>query len=364
MATDQMSTSGYVRIDDLRACAIAVLRAMGHSGEHAAVIADVLVDSDLRGYDDHGVAMLALFVVIQKIGRYNPAPTIREVRQTDSSLLLDGDGGLGVVPGMEAMRWCVVRAKAREGIACAAVRNAGHVIASAPYVELAAREGVVAFTGANTLASMAAPGGKAKVVGNNPLAYGIPAGRHLPLLFDMATSSIAGQKVRIAALEGRMLPEGLIADADGRATTDPREYWPPGGLPVGTLLPVGWPHAPHKGFGLSMVVDLLAGALSGAAFGQAATPAQSNVGQFCWALDVRAFMPLEEFLARVDAAIDEIKASARAEGVEEILVPGERGQRRRAALLADGRVELGEASWNELVKACAAVAVSPPSIER
>jgi LDH2 family malate/lactate/ureidoglycolate dehydrogenase len=168
----------------------------------------------------------------------------------------------------------------------------------------------------------------------------------------------------MAAIEGRTLPEGLIADAAGDATTDPRECWPAGGAMIGSLLPVGWPQAPHKGFGLAMVVDLLAGALSGAAFGKAATPVQSNVGQFYWALDVRAFMPLEEFQARVDAAIDEVKASARAEGVAEILVPGERGQRRRAALLAEGRVELGDASWNELVKACAAVGVAPPAIER
>ena len=89
-----------------------------HSGEHAALIADMLVDADLRGYDDHGVAMLAPFSTIQKIGRFNPAPAIRVVRATESSLLLDGDGGLGVAPGMQAMRWCVARAKERHGIAC------------------------------------------------------------------------------------------------------------------------------------------------------------------------------------------------------------------------------------------------------
>jgi LDH2 family malate/lactate/ureidoglycolate dehydrogenase len=364
MSTDQAPRSSSVRIDRLRSCVIDILGAMDHPDEHAAIIADVLIDADLRGYDDHGVGSLTVLLHFRDRGRYNSRAEVRILKETESNLLLDGDGGLGVVAAMQAMTWCVERARKSQGIACAAIRDAGWAVASAPYVELAAHAGTIGFTCTNTAAIMAPPGGRTPVVGSNPLAFGFPAGRHDPVIFDMATSGIAALKVRIAAMEGRALPEGLIADAAGRPTTDPRAFLSAEGRPIGTVLPLGWPRAAYKGFGLAMTVDLLAGVLSGSAFGRAATPVQSNVGQFYWALDVEAFMPLAEFKARIDAEIDEVKASARVEGGEEILVPGERGQRRRAKARERGLVDLDSWSWNELAKACAAVGVSPPSIER
>ncbi len=180
----------------------------------------------------------------------------------------------------------------------------------------------------------------------------------------MAASTTAGQKMRLAALKGQMVPEGLIADAQGRPTTDPGEFWPPTApLMVGSLLPIGWPHAAHKGFGLALLVDVLAGVLAGGGFGQTADAVQGDVGQFYWALDVRAFMPREEFEARMDALIDQVKASERVEGVEEVFVPGERGQRRRAALLAQGTVPLSEESWGQFARACEVTGQTPPATE-
>jgi LDH2 family malate/lactate/ureidoglycolate dehydrogenase len=354
--------SRRVRISELRGAAAEVLRRLGHSDDHAAQIAEVLVDCDLRGYEDHGVALLGLFPMLVQAGRYNPRPQIRVVGETESTLLLDGDRGLGVVPGLQAMRWCVERARARGGIACAAVRHAGHVIASAPYVELAAREGLVGFACANADPMMAAPGGRTKVVGNNPLAFAAPAGRHEPLLFDMATSATAGQKMRLAALAGQTVPEGLIADSQGQPTTDPRAFWPPAApIMAGALLPLGWPPAGHKGFGLALLVEVLAGVLAGGGFGQTARVVAGDTGQFYWALDVRPFLPLEEFRARVDALADQIKAGERLAGVDEVLVPGERGQRRRAARLAEGVIPLAEESWGQFVKGCQAAGVTPPA---
>jgi LDH2 family malate/lactate/ureidoglycolate dehydrogenase len=357
------SAPHLVGILDLRNFVADVLRRLGHPDEHATMIADVLVDGDLRGYADHGVQMLGSFLPRSPTGRHNPRPAIRVVIENESTLLLDGDRGFGVMPGMQAMRWCIERAKERRGIVCAAVRRAGHVIGLAPYVELAARAGVIGFACANAVPAMAPPAGRTKVLGTNPMAFGVPAGRHYPVILDMATSATAARKIIIAALAGRTVPEGLIADAQGHPTTDPREFWPLSrGGAIGSLLPLGWPQAAHKGFGLSMLVDLLAGVLSGGGFGRTANTFTADVGQFYWALDVRAFMPLEEFLARVDAQIDQVKASERISGVEEIVVPGERGQRRRAALLERGTLSLSKESWDQLVEAGEAVDLTPPEL--
>jgi LDH2 family malate/lactate/ureidoglycolate dehydrogenase len=352
--------SHLVRIDDLRACATDVLSRLGQPDDHAAMVADLLVDSELRGYEDHGVAILGYVPVIGKAISINLRPTIRTVSETDNTLLLDGDHGWGVMPGVQAMEWCIERARKRRGIACATVRNAGHVVTSAPYVERAARAGTIGFAAVNTSSAMVPPGGRTKVFGSNPLAFGVPAGRHRPLLLDISTSAIAGGKLRIPLLEGRQLPEGLVADSQGQPTTDPRAGSSQAG---GSLLPLGWPHAAHKGFGLAMMVDILAGVLSGAGFAQTASVQASSMGQFYWALDVEAFMPLADFTARVDEQIDQVKMSERIDGVDEILVPGERGLRRREALLVEGTMPLSETVWRQVLKGCEAVGCAPPPSE-
>lgn len=184
---------------------------------------------------------------------------------------------------------------------------------------------------------VAPPGGRTAVFGTNPFAYGIPAGRHQPVVLDVATTVISMQKVRVAAQEGKPMPEGVSFDRGGRPTTDPAEFFD-GGL----MAPLGNPHAPHKGFGLALLVDALAGVLSGAGFAQGV--AGGAPGNFLWALDLEAFTPRQEFLARIDAQIDQIKQGARLAGVDELLVPGERGQRRCLECIARGVVPLAPAS--------------------
>ncbi|MGI5836607.1 MAG: Ldh family oxidoreductase [Chloroflexota bacterium] len=351
----------HLPIRALRDCATEILQRYGHPETHSAMVADVMVDGDLRGYPDHGVWFLGMLPSALRSGRHNPRPNVRVVSETESALLLDGDRGFGVISGMQAIRWCIERARSNRGIACAAVRNAGTVIALAPYVELAARAGVIGFACVNAEPAVAPPGGSTKVFGTNPLAFGVPAGRHYPLIFDTATSSTAALKMRIAALRGEKVPEGLIADEKGRPTTEPREFWPPGGGgPIGSILPLGWPVGSHKGFGLAMVVDVLAGVLTGGGFAQTASIAGSDIGQFYWALDISPFMALEKFRARVDEQIDQVKSSARIEGAGEILVPGERGQRLRESLLARGTVPIPDESWERLEKVCRDLGLTPP----
>jgi L-2-hydroxycarboxylate dehydrogenase (NAD+) len=163
------------------------------------------------------------------------------------------------------------------------------------------------------------------------------------------------QKVRVAAQQGEPMPEGVIFDDAGRPTTDPARF-----LEGGLMAPLGSPHAPHKGFGLALFVDALAGVLSGAAFARGV--AEGAPGNFLWALDVEAFLPWQEFLARMDEQIDQIKQGERLPGVDELVVPGERGERRYVELSARGIVPLATASWQMLATACESLDAPVPAV--
>jgi LDH2 family malate/lactate/ureidoglycolate dehydrogenase len=340
-----------VDLGRLRTCLEQALIHLEVPQDHAVQIADVLLDAELRGYDDHGVFFLGDLAGWYRAGALNPAPEIRVVHESDSALLLDGDRGCAVAASYRAMAWCVERAKSR-GMASAGIRNSGHFIAAAPYPTAAAREGCIALAAANVTPLMPPPGGRTRTLGTNPLCFAAPTGGRHPLVFDMATSAIAGFKVRMAARQGRTLDEGLITDALGRPTTEPSDF-EAGGL----LLPVGG----HKGFGLALMVEILAGVLTGARFGKDAGITHGKEGHLFLALDPALFMPLDEFTRRMDELIRHVKSGDRLEGVEEIVVPGERGQRRAAELTRSGRVPLNPIAWSTLADVCSPLGVPLPA---
>jgi LDH2 family malate/lactate/ureidoglycolate dehydrogenase len=346
-----------VRIDALHQCMAACLRALGHADQDAARMAEVFLDSELRGYDDHGAVMVEAYAGWVRSGASDPRGKLEVVRETATSVLLEANRGNGPSAATEAMRRAMVKAR-EHGLGCAGVRNSGHFVAAAPYVEMAARDGLVGFACANTTALTAAPGSTSRIFGTNPLAYGIPAARHEPLLFDMATSAIAGGKVRMAAAAGKRLPEGVLLDVDGSPTTDPNAY-----LRGGAILPMGGEQSGHKGFGLAMVVDALSGALTGAGFALSAGIAANKAGEgrLFLVIDPEMFMPRDEFARRIDQLIDQVKAAKRQPGVDEIWVPGERGLRRRAELRAAGVLPLVPATWASLERTASGLGVPRPT---
>jgi LDH2 family malate/lactate/ureidoglycolate dehydrogenase len=233
---------------------------------------------------------------------------------------MDGDRGCGPAAPERAMRWCIEHARGH-GMAAAVIRD-WQMIVGAPWVRMAAEAGMIGFSCTNFIPLVAPPGGRTPVLGTNPFAYGLPGDP--PVVLDVATSVIAMQKVRVAAAECESLPEGLIFDADGLPTTDPDEF--------ASLAPLGSPFAPHKGFGLALFIEALTGVLSGGA-----------PGCFLWAFDVQAGTP--DFQVRMDALVDRVKQSG-----ADVVLPGERGERRRRELTAAGEVPLSAASW-ELLEA-------------
>jgi LDH2 family malate/lactate/ureidoglycolate dehydrogenase len=326
------------------------LEGLGCPPEHAVQIAEVLLDAELRGYDDHGVYFLGELAAWFRSGALNPSPNITVVQESDSALILDADGGCGVAPSFQAMRWCVTRA-AERGMAAAALRRSGHFVAAAPYPTEAAEHGFIALATANVTPLMPPPGGRTRTLGTNPFCFAAPSGGDYPIVFDMATTAIAGFKVRVAALEGRTLPDGLVADATGQPTNDPGEF-----LKGGLLLPVGG----HKGFGMALLVEILAGVLTGAQFGAGASVTNGKEGQFFLALSPEMFMSRNEFESRMAELARHIKASETVDGVDEIVLPGERGQRRAARYRADGQVPLNPLGWKVLAEVCESVGVEPP----
>ncbi|MCC6178710.1 MAG: Ldh family oxidoreductase [Chloroflexi bacterium] len=340
-----------VALEPLRTSLERALEADGMPRGHAVQTADVLLDAELRGYDDHGVFFLGEIHKWFKSGALNPSPNIRVVHETDSSLVLDGDRGSAVAASFQAIHWCVEHARAH-GIATAGIRNSGHFVAAAPFPTWAARQGFIAMAAANVVPLMPAPGGRTKTLGTNPFCFAAPTGLDYPLVFDMATSAIAGFKARILAQQGKSVPEGLVMNAEGRPTTDPGDL-----DRGGSLAPVGG----YKGFGLALMVEVLAGVLTGAQFGQNAGVVNGKEGHFFLVLDPEIFMPRAEFTARMDELLRWVKSGQTIEGVNEIVYPGERGQRRAATLTAEGRVPLDAVAWRTLETVCGELGVPLPS---
>jgi LDH2 family malate/lactate/ureidoglycolate dehydrogenase len=335
-----------LRIEDLRACLAGAFAALGLDARGADELAGLLIDSELRGHRDHGVAALGLLMRLYRDGALNPRPEVRVLSETEGALLLDGDRGCGPGAPMRAMEWCIARARERKGMAVAAVRD-WQLLVAAPYVRRAAEAGLIGFACANyNVALVAPPGGSTPVFGTNPLAYGLPAAT--PIVLDIATTVVAMQKVRVAAEEGTPMPEGLIFDSLGLPTTDANAFFA-----GGSLAPLGSPHVPHKGFGLALLVEALSGVLAGS---------EDAPGNLFWALDPEAFGARGEYRARIDALVGRIKGGERAPGVDELVVPGERGDRRHARLTAHGAVPVEQAGWQILTAACEQLGVALPAV--
>ena len=356
MAEQTGGAARLVRIDDLRRALVAGFERLGLTTEGADSVADLLLDSELRGHPDHGVARLGYLSDWYRDSVLNPRPEVRVLRETDGALLLDGDRGCGWSAAEQAMRWCIQRAKVRQGMAIAGLRE-WQCFTGGPFVRLAAEAGCIGFACLNSRPFVAPPGASSPVLGTNPLAFGIPAGQHPPIVFDLATTTTAFLKVLRAAEAGYQIPTGLVLDRAGQPTTDPRAA-----QEGGTMAPLGSPYSPHKGFGLAQVVDVLAGVLTGSGFARE-VGVRGGSGTTFWALDVEAFMPRDLFLARVDAQIDYIKQADRLEGVDELFVPGERSERRYRELIARGAAPISPESWEVFTRACASLGVPPPPVQ-
>ncbi len=310
-----------VAAGDLKRFVAGVLERLDMPKDEAAIVADVLVAADLRGVSSHGVGRLHYYERALAEGRITRPARISVCSDWPALALLDGGASMGHVVAYRAMARCMDMAE-RAGAACVAVTNSKHFGIAGYYAMMAPPRGMIGIALCNTRPHVAPTYGRKGMLGTNPIAMAAPAGRARPWVLDMATSTIPLGKVEVAARSDTPLPSGAALDADGRPTRDPQAF-----LAGGTLTPLGGgaETAGYKGYGLSVLVDILSGVLTGAGYSALFAPgwADSQTGHFFAALRVDAVRPREEFEAMMEAMMRDLQATPRAPGQPRVYVHGE-----------------------------------------
>lgn len=314
-----MPPDEYVRIPeaDLRDFDLGLLQGLGLSSDHAGILADNLIAADMRGVRTHGHVMLPKYCKEIRRGSTNAEAQPHIVSETPATVHVDGDCAPGAVAGHFTMQ-AVIRKAGASGAATGFTRGSNHFGAAAHFAMMALPHGMIGFAATNAGPTMFPFGGRKRMVGNNPIAFAIPAARERPIVLDMAMSVSANSRVAIAERLGQTVPDGWILDRHGQPSRDPAD------LAEGSGVSIGGP----KGIGLAQVVDLLAGVLAGASFGpkvgrQQPDGSHGDTGHWFHAIDIAAFMPPDVFTALVDQQIALFHECARVDGTSRIYVPGE-----------------------------------------
>jgi len=303
--------------------------AVGISEGDAHRIAQLQTEADLRGADGHGVFRLRQYIRRIKAGGVNIAPNIQIVRETAAMALVDGDNGMGHLVMSFAAHTAIAKAT-QAGVAWVGVRMSNHAGPASLYASMPLDAGMIGLYLAVGNANHLAPwGGIELLLSTNPIAVAVPARNEPPIVLDMATSTAAYGKVKTAAQRGESMPEGWMIDKQGRPITDPKRAH------EGMLLPLGGMEAGYKGYGLSLVIGLLAGTLNRAAMGRdvidfnKSDGAVTNTGHAIVAIDPAAFGDAGNFRDEVDRLIRDLRASKRLPGVERVWLPGEQSHAKR-----------------------------------
>ncbi len=304
-----------------------IFEKMKVSREHAMIAAEVLALADVRGIESHGVARLPYYYRKLENGTLNPDPHPRIIHEMPSVALFDGDNGLGPVAGKQAMQIAIEKAK-KTGAGAVSVVNSNHYGIAGYYSMMALEHGMIGISLTNALSLVAPTFGTEANLGTNPISMAAPAGAEPPFVLDMATSTVPAGKIEVALREQRQIPLGWLLDKEGKPTDKPLWMLQGGSL---TSLGADYEHSAYKGYGLSMMVDILAAILSGANYGAkqeglikpGSMQAPSNVGHFFMAMLVEGFRPLAEFRKTMDDALRALKDSQKAEGRDRIYVAGE-----------------------------------------
>jgi LDH2 family malate/lactate/ureidoglycolate dehydrogenase len=320
-----------VPAERIRAQLVSVFRAWGMSDQHAVTTAEVMVETDLRGVDSHGISMLPTYHRELSGGRLNMRPVFKTVREGPATALIDADASLGHPVSVHAMNLAVDKSQAT-GVAVVSVFNSHHFGAAGCYSKIAAERGVIGMVTSATRGVTMVPTFAAEpVMGTNPLAFAAPAKRNPPFQLDMATTTVAAGRIKVHKLNHTPLPPGWVVDGDGKPVTDETEGFgyvfdrPDGGItPLGGTREQG----SHKGYGLAVLVHILGGTLSGASFSPIRNRTQRksdphNIGHFFMAIDPRAFRADGDFEDDLDEVIDVLHDAKRAHPAQPVLVAGD-----------------------------------------
>jgi ureidoglycolate dehydrogenase (NAD+) len=313
---------------------IAAMKTSGLAEEDARTTARVFVTNDTWGVFTHGSKQIRGLLKNYRDGRMSLTNKPVVVREAAGSALIDAQQTMPAVVSVQAMELAISKAK-KNGVAFVAVRSSGHYGGAGYYANLAAERGMIGLSFTNVDPGVTVPGARVPLLGTNPIGYAIPTNKEPTIMMDIATSVVAASKIYALRELGEPIPEGWIIDKDGLPTTNPEGY-----PAVGALLPM----AGHKGYGISLLIEVLTGVIAGGAFGpqvvswvlEDSTPV--NQSHSFLVIDISHYLDPEEFKNRMDELARFIRNAPRAQGAERILLPGELEWNRRAEALKHGMV--------------------------
>lgn len=329
----------------LRKLATSLFVRAGVPAEEARLVADHLVEAGLTGHDTHGVLRLPQYVGMVRDGVVQPGVPTQLLEDHGRAVRMTGNWNFGPVTATAAMRLAVERTRSA-AVTVVTVRDCNHVARMGRFAALAAEErmiGVVAANGHGGDLGVTPPGGAARRLPTNPLSIAVPTAGDWPVVLDMTTSAVSGGFLRLLRNLGRPAPEHTIVDAAGRPTTDVGKFYEE---PPGALLPLGAPEEGHKGFGLGLMVDILAGALSGAGCSRPQAERGGNA-LFIAVLRVQAFIAWDEFRREVEDFIERLKTCPLAPGTAGVSLPGEHGYSILQERTEQG-IPVDSAAWEQI----------------
>lgn len=323
----------YIAADELRSFMIDVFRGAGVPDEDARICADVLITSDLRGIESHGVQRLKMYFDRIRSGIQKAVTEYEIVREGPTTALVDGHHGMGHVIGYRSMQMAIEKAK-KYGMGSVAVRNSTHFGIDGYYPLMAIKAGMAGMSFTNARPTISPTFGVTPLLGTNPIAFGVPSDEDVPFLFDAATSIIQRGKVEVHAREGKQLEEGWVIDEYGNPAIDPPKILAGLEKDQFSLLPLGGAEEEfggHKGYGLATMVEIFSAAFQSGAFlhdllgiDKEGKKRPFMVGHFFMAIDISQFVPLEEFKNTTGSILRELRDSKKQPGQDRIYTAGEK----------------------------------------
>ena len=332
-----------------------IFHAAGLPEDQAQVAIDHLVEANLTGHDSHGVIRVPGYVRGLQADSLRAVGTERIVRERPAAIVIDANRSFGIVLAYKAMEMAVARAK-KHTFGAVAVHHSGHIGRLGAYPPLAAAQDCIGIVMLNGGGRFAAPfGGVGRRLPPNPIAISVPTADGPPMMLDITTSMVAGGKVQVQAARGLPVPEGWLVDLNGETVTDPDTF----STGESAMLPVGGPVG-HKGYGLAMMIDAIAGGLSWAGC-SAAEPTRGGSGYIALAIEIDSFIDPDEFKQETKILADWVHSSPTMPGVDKIYLPGEIEEEKRRERTRTG-IYIEEQTWDEICETGTGLGLDAPLV--
>lgn len=344
--------------ETLEQFATSLLAAGGATEEEARRVGPSLVSANLRGYESHGVMRIPYYLQATKTGECASGAELTILKESPTHVVADANWGFGQVQAGRMLERLSEKARA-SGMGIGTMIHTGHIGRLGEYCERGAAEGLVSMLMVNShgaAARVAPPGGRVPRLSTNPLAIGVPNGNE-PLVLDFSTSATAEGKVRVKKIAGEQVPEGWLLDSEGRPTTDPNDLY---AEPPGSILPMGGAQA-YKGFGLSLMIEILTGALSGGVVAREPLYPKKGNCVFMLVIDPGVFGGADHFRTEVAQLADYIRSCPRIEGCERIMLPGDPERFVNEERSTNG-IFLDDENWRQIVSLANELGVEVPAV--